>query len=305
MTAGKQTAPSSREISTALLRRWPLPEPAGWLGKDGRGSVLVVGGCKQTPGAVVLAGLAALRVGAGRLQLASSRPVAAGIALTVPEASVVGIATDGDGNMLARGCRSLFDDTAAFDAVLLGPGMRRGSRAVARAIVTHCLRPRTRTRALVLDAGALELFSRRKPLTSSVAAPAIVVTPHAGEMATLWGVTRDQVLADAEKIAIAAAAALNAIVVLKGARTHVATPDGRLFHNRDGNPGLGTSGSGDVLAGAIAGLCARGADPVQAAVWGVVLHARAGDRLAESVGPLGFLAREILEQLPRVLGAIA
>ena len=92
-------------------------------------------------------------------------------------------------------------------------------------------------------------------------------------------------------------------MVLKGARTHVATPDGRLFHNLDGNPGLGTSGSGDVLAGAIAGLCARGADPVQAAVWGVVLHARAGDRLAASVGPLGFLAREILDALPRVLAA--
>jgi ADP-dependent NAD(P)H-hydrate dehydratase len=264
--------------------------------------VLVVGGCAQTPGAVILAGLAALRVGAGVLQIASSESVAPGIALAVPEARVVSVPTGASGRWSVRGGGKRRADAAACDALLIGPGMPRGSGAAVRAWVTDSLAPGADTRAIIVDAGALDLFSAQKPVTAK-RAPAIILTPHPGEMATLWSVTREQVLADAPRIAAQAAATLNAIVVLKGARTLVAAPDGRLFYNREGNPGLGTSGSGDVLAGVIAGLCARGADPVQAAVWGVVLHARSGDRLATAVGPLGFLARELLDDLPRVLAA--
>jgi hydroxyethylthiazole kinase-like uncharacterized protein yjeF len=266
--------------------------------------VLVVGGCPQTPGAVILAGLAALRVGAGVLQIASSDSVAPGIALAVPEARVLSVPTGAGGRWLAGGGGKRRAAAAACDTLLIGPGLPRGSATAVRAWVRDSLASGADARAIVIDAGALEIFSRRKPLMEQ-AAPAIILTPHPGEMATLWGVTREHVLANARTIAVQAAATLNAIVVLKGAQTFVAAPDGQLFYNREGNPGLGTSGSGDVLAGAIAGLCARGADPLQAAVWGVILHARSGDRLAAAVGPLGFLAREILDDLPRVLAAAA
>ena len=88
---------------------------------------------------------------------------------------------------------------------------------------------------------------------------------------------------------------------MKGSETFIATPEGRIFRNRHGSIGLATSGSGDTLAGIIAGLAARGASPEQATVWGVFLHARAGEVLAERVGPLGFLARELLAEIPRLM----
>jgi len=92
---------------------------------------------------------------------------------------------------------------------------------------------------------------------------------------------------------------------LKGAETHIAGPSGEVYCNRSGNVGLATSGSGDTLSGIIAGLAARGADALQAAVWGVYLHGSAGDRLARRVGPLGFLARELLAEIPAVMFALS
>ena len=101
--------------------------------------------------------------------------------------------------------------------------------------------------------------------------------------------------------ALRAAAKWNAVVALKGAETSVATPDGRAWVHRLQVPGLGTSGSGDVLAGLVGGLLARGTHPTAAAVWGAWAHGRAGDRLARRVGPVGFLARELLAEIPAVL----
>jgi len=106
-------------------------------------------------------------------------------------------------------------------------------------------------------------------------------------------------------VARAAAAQLGLVITLKGAHTFVVAPDGTAFQNDAGNVGLGTSGSGDVLSGVIAGLCARGASALQAAVWGVYLHAKAGDRLARRIGPLGFLARELLGEIPQLLRKLA
>ena len=161
--------------------------------------MLVVGGCPQTPGAVILAGLAALRVGAGVLQIASSDSVAPGIALAVPEARVVSVPTGPTGRWILRPGGKRRADAAACDALLIGPGMPRGSGAAARAWVRDSLRRGADTRAIVVDAGALEIFSGRKPLTAN-AAPAIILTPHPGEMATLWGVTPEYVLANARKL---------------------------------------------------------------------------------------------------------
>ncbi len=151
----------------------------------------------------------------------------------------------------------------------------------------------------VVDAGALvELAEASLP-------PNTVITPHAGEMAKLLDVDIDEVLASPQETAIRAARELGVFVVLKGHVTFIADPDGKCFANKAGNLGLGTSGSGDTLSGVIAGLGARGATPMQAAAWGVHVHAKAGEILARTLGPLGYLARELLDQIPNLVGRYA
>jgi NAD(P)H-hydrate repair Nnr-like enzyme with NAD(P)H-hydrate dehydratase domain len=123
-------------------------------------------------------------------------------------------------------------------------------------------------------------------------------------MAHLTELDKDQVLADPIAAAREAAQRWNAVVAVKGSSTAIATPDGRAWLHEGGNPGLATSGSGDTLAGAIGGLAARGATLEQACAWGVVLHAMAGDRLAQQLGPVGYLAREIAQEMVTVMGSL-
>ncbi|MBN8614911.1 MAG: hydroxyethylthiazole kinase, partial [Deltaproteobacteria bacterium] len=123
----------------------------------------------------------------------------------------------------------------------------------------------------------------------------------AGEMAKLRGLEREAVNEAPLAVAHAAAKELGVLVVLKGPRTFVVTPAGRALEHRGGNAGLGTSGSGDVLAGVVGGLAARGATPAQAAAFGVYAHGRAGVILARRVAPLGYLASELLAEIPRAL----
>ncbi len=133
----------------------------------------------------------------------------------------------------------------------------------------------------------------------------VIMTPHCGEMAHLTGIDKDCIVGLPDAPALAAARDWNAVIALKGARTVIAAPDGTLWqHEGAGNIGLASSGSGDVLAGIIGGLLARGATETQSACWGVALHARAGDRLAQRLGPLGYLAREIAAEVPALMEQI-
>lgn len=279
-------------VSAATLRRWPLPVLDGELGKVVRGKVLVFGGSDEVPGAALLAAVAALRAGAGTLQIATTRRMAPHLAVAVPEARVIGLASTRRGEIAASGVTRLRKEVACADAILVGPGMVDPASAAAL-IALHARSNATAT--LVLDAGALAIFGGARPPTLG---PRTILTPHAGEMAKLCAIDCDQVLARPQALACETAARLGVVVALKGARTHVAAPDGTCYVNTAGNLGLGTSGSGDTLSGVIAGLCARGAEPLQAAVWGVFLHARAGEVLARKVAPLGFLARELLDEIP-------
>jgi NAD(P)H-hydrate repair Nnr-like enzyme with NAD(P)H-hydrate dehydratase domain len=127
------------------------------------------------------------------------------------------------------------------------------------------------------------------------------MTPHSGEMAALLECHKDAVTADPAGVAADVARRFGAVVVLKDAETVIAAPNGKLLHYAGGGVGLGTGGSGDVLAGAIGGLLARGLPPLVAAGWGVWLHGEAGRALATRIGPVGFLARELLPELPRLL----
>ena len=133
----------------------------------------------------------------------------------------------------------------------------------------------------------------------------VVITPHAGEMASLLDRSREAVEADPLAVAREVAGRLRVVVALKGPSTHIATPDGRAWVNESGCIGLGTSGSGDTLAGLVAGLLARGAEPAQALLWGVHVHAEAGARLAKRIGEVGFLARELPGEMPAILAELS
>jgi len=297
MTAKRVRPPTL--VNDALLRKWPLPKVDPKLGKEGRGDVLVIGGSRQIPGAPMLAGIAALRAGAGRLQIAIPHSASVLVAVSVPEARVIGLREARSGE-LAPGCQQvLSNEIEAADAILIGPGMADERAAVE--FLRHCARVRPKS-TLVVDAAALRIFALAHRIAlPGKSMPEFIATPHAGEMANLWDCSRADVLRDPLPVARAAAAELGVVIALKGARTFIVAPDGTAFQNDAGNVGLGTSGSGDILSGLIAGLCARGANALQAAVWGVYLHAKAGDALARRMGPLGFLARELLGEIPPLL----
>lgn len=276
-------------LTAAALRRMPLPPPG--QDKEERGRALVVGGSARVPGAARLAAEAALRAGAGKLQVATASSVATGMALMVPEALVLGLREDAQGE-IAGADRALDAVLEHCAATLVGPGMRQGTATAA--IVRRAAARATCT--LVLDAGALA------PGLCAPAGRPFVLTPHAGEMAAMTGASKKAVLADPAAHALALARQTRSVVALKGADTWIADAGGvALWRHRGGVPGLGTSGSGDTLAGLIVGLAARGAGALQATLWGVAVHAMAGRELARTVGTLGFLAREIPGRVPRLL----
>jgi hydroxyethylthiazole kinase-like uncharacterized protein yjeF len=263
--------------------------------------VLVIGGSTEIAGAVVLAATAALRAGAGKMQIATCRSLAPHVSMAVPEARVIGLAETKAGGIAAGGLKQIEAEVAGAQAVLVGPGMV-DETATSR-LMLNLLRL-VEDAALVLDAGAFA-FLRDEPQSLARLGGRVVLTPHAGEMASLLGIEKAEVEADPRRIVLRAVGELNAVVALKGRETLIAAPASRnVYCNRAGNVGLATSGSGDTLSGVVAGLAARGATPFQAAVWGVHLHARAGDELARRMAPLGFLARELLADIPALMAKL-
>jgi hydroxyethylthiazole kinase-like uncharacterized protein yjeF len=279
---------TSRSVTPALLRRWPLPVIASTDSKEERGRVLVVGGSVRVPGGAMLAAIASLRVGAGKLHVATSKGAALALAIAMPEAKVSGLPATARGE-IARLDPDVASAAEHADAVLVGPGM--DPTAATKRVATALMR---RAKAVVLDAGAVPASTDR-PRHG-----ALVLTPHWGEMAALLGLEEDDIADDPTSIARDFAQSVKATVVLKGADTVIANADGDAWVHVGSCAGLGTSGSGDVLSGLICGLLALGAQPDQAAVWGVALHARAGKVLSRRFGQTGFLAREIAAEVPAI-----
>jgi len=285
-------------ISAQALRDWPLPEPEG--NKRSRGQVLVVGGGRTTPGAAVLAGLAALRVGAGVLTLAVADSVAAAVGAAVPEAGVLWL-PENEQRVLDHGAVPTVADRLGKASVLLvGPGLDDpdGARSLLQRLVPEL----PAGLPVVLDAFAIGVLPDLDRTARQALAGRLVLTPNSTELEYLNG-SGDQ---DEENQITPAGlrAAAEQYQAVLSCHNLVVRPDGRAWTVPAGHPGLGTSGSGDVLAGAVAGLVARGAELDQAACWGTYLHATAGERLAAPVGPLGFLAGELLGQLPLILAEL-
>jgi ADP-dependent NAD(P)H-hydrate dehydratase len=284
-------------IDDALLRAWPLPPVENDGDKESRGRVLVVAGSREMPGAAILAGTAALRAGAGKLVIATPQSAAQAVALAMPEARVIALPEASDGSPTGSGLQLLQDIASSTAALLVGPGMvgREGTLAFVQSLL-----PLFTQATVLLDALAMDLV-----LSTRRFAQPVILTPHAGEMAHLTGREKKDLQEDAIEVALRQAAAWNALLALKGATTAIATPDGRAWTHDAQAPGLGTSGSGDVLAGVVAGLAARGAAPEQALAWGVALHARAGMALAQRHGAVGYLARELAAEVPALMQSLS
>ena len=281
-------------IDVRYLRSHPLPtHRAG--DKHSRWRVLVVGGNVDLPGAASLAGRGVLRAGAGVLRIVTCQTNAPHIAAVLPEAMVVGLKENSAGEIASENSRRLIELASTCDVVLIGPGMLHEA-----SVAQLCSTLMSMDGPLfVLDAEAFTVL--RSIELSPNNRRRIVCTPHAGEMAKYLEKDREDVEKDPLDAARETSSRLGAVIAMKGASTFVVAPSGEALLNEHGSIGLATSGSGDTLAGILAGLLARGAAPVVATAWAVFLHAEAGRRIAERIGRLGLLAREIPEEIPRIM----
>jgi NAD(P)H-hydrate epimerase len=285
---------TAEALSTLVGER----DPRAHKGSVGR--VLVIGGSPGLTGAVALAARAATRAGAGYVQMlvpTALEPVLAAhcveqMTLAAPETKT---------RTLGRGSLAMARERAqAADAVVLGSGLSRDSESLelARTLCGSLERP------AVVDADALFALAGHTGDIAKAAA-ARVLTPHLGEMSRLTGLTAEALESDRIALARRFAREWGAVLVLKGAPTVTAAPDGRATVNSTGNPGMATAGTGDVLAGAIGALVASGLPPYDAARLGVFVHGLAGDQAAREIGPVGLAAGDVSDRLPSALRELA
>lgn len=284
-------------LDAELLRRFPLPHHPDDGDKEDRGRLLVVAGSRELPGAALLAGIAALRAGAGKLQIATAASIAVQIGVAAPEARVIGLEETDAGCIAESEIDRLLEWAGAAQAVLLGCGLQHGGPL--ETLLDRLFEARLDV-PLVLDAAVLGSLAERADALKAWPGGSILL-PHAGEMARLLDYEREEVSADPLAAARRAAETFGAVTLIKGEYSHVVSPDGQAFRFKGGGVGLATSGSGDTLAGIVGGLAARGADPLTAVMWGVYLHGEAGRRLATKHGRVGFLARELLDYVPALM----
>ena len=253
------------------------------------GKVLVIAGSRSFTGAAVLAADSSLIGGAGAAILASPESLHPILASKLTEVIIRRLPETADGTIALSAHAELRSLVDWSDAVVLGPGLGRNAEtdALVRELVKEVARP------LILDADGLNAFTD-EPALLKAHAGTLVLTPHAGELGRLLRKAGGEI--ERHRIASARASALEfgAIVVLKGAPTATASPDGRVVLNSSGNSGMATIGSGDVLTGLIASLAAQGMAPSDAAVAGAFLHGRAGDIARDRAGERSMRATDIL-----------
>jgi ADP-dependent NAD(P)H-hydrate dehydratase len=286
-----------RKIDKSYLQANSPPRPDEDGDKHSRGKVLIIAGSIEVPGAALLAGLGALRAGAGVLQIATCKSHASHLGLAMPEARIVGCRETPGGEIDPSNAARLVELACDADAVLMGPGLI-DETAVAELRCELLLKAPQPT--FVLDASAFTSLRTAKGI-ASLHRRRMIVTPHSGEMAKFLQKGREAIEDDPLAAAKNGASLLDAVVVLKGGRTYVVSPQEQALCFENGPVALGTSGSGDVLAGVMAGMAARGSSPLAAAAWAVHLHGEAGRKWVESNGRLGLLAREIPDQIPALV----
>ena len=279
------------KLGQTALRAHPLP-PVVDGDKETKGRILIVAGSRDVPGAALLAATGAMRAGAGKLRIATVESAASLIGVAMPEAMVVGLPEAADGGFAPSAAKRVLELAKQVDAVVAGPGVKRNrccGRMSEKLFAGEA--------ALALDVALLETL---KPPEAKRKSPAILL-PNAEELGALLDCREEEVQQDPIGCGRRAAQRYRAIVLVKGVTSHVVSPDGDSWTYDGGAPGLGVSDSGDVLAGVVGGLLARGAEPLNALLWAAWLHGEAGTKLAKTIGPIGFLAREIAGEIPALL----
>ena len=285
---------SGTPLDRQALDKHPLP-PVIDGGKETKGRILILAGSRDVPGAALLCASAAMRAGAGKLRIATVESAAMPLAIAMPEAMVIGLPEADDGGFSGGAVDRARELAREVDAVVAGPGVKRSE--VCKRLADVLLESEA---ALALDVALLETL---EPLhereTGRSTMP--ILLPNADELASLLDCEPKHVEDDPMGCGHRAAQLYRSVVLVKGVKSHIVTPDGECWTYNGGAPGLGVSGSGDVLAGIVGGLLARGAEPLNALLWAVWLHGEAGASLARKIAPIGFLAREIADQIPALL----
>jgi len=283
------------EIITPGRVRGLLRPRAPGAHKGDFGRVLIVAGSPGKTGAARLAALGALRAGAGLVTVATPRACQSTVAAGTPEVMTEGLADAGDGTIAAAAVDRVLGLHA--DVIAAGPGLGVGpsTASFVRGLLARADRP------LVLDADALNVLAGEPHALRADSKRPVIITPHPGEMARLAGTTVSQVQANRLETARRFATAHQVYVVLKGARTIVATPDGAAFINLTGNPGMASGGTGDVLTGIVAATVAQLRDVPAACRLAVHLHGLAGDLAAAEVGEVSLIATDLTSHLGRAV----
>ena len=290
------------ELVTADMARQWLPSRPPDAHKGTFGKALVIAGSTNYTGAAYLAGSAATRAGAGLVTLAIPEPIHTAMASRLAEATYLPL-PQVLGHIASHAASMLQDHLAEYDALLLGPGLGQhtSTATFVQRLLLHT--PQSDT-PLVIDADGLNILARAKAWFEKLPSPAIL-TPHPGEMARLMGTDIQEVQDHRVEVAQAQARQWGHVIVLKGAYTVVAAPDGRTVIAPFATPGLATAGTGDVLAGAIVALRAQGLDAFPAAAAGAYLHGLAGELAQRKVGTAGMVAGDVLEHLPEAWRRLA
>jgi NAD(P)H-hydrate epimerase len=275
--------------------RLPPRQPDSHKGTYGR--VLVVAGSRGMTGAAVLCGSAALRGGAGLVQVACPADVQLTVAAGNPCYTTAGIASRADGTFSEACLEELARLAEPADVLAVGPGL--GDREDVGFLVRGLL-VRLPNKPAVLDADGLNVLAPLKADGLPDRPGPLVLTPHPGEFARLSGLSTTQVQADRDQLAVDFCRRHKLVLVLKGHRT-VVTDGQRVYRNDTGNPGMATGGTGDVLTGLVAALIGQGLSAFDAATLGVWAHGRAGDLAAGELGKIALTATDLLDYLPGAL----
>lgn len=285
----------SHESITADWVRSVLPKRPVDANKGSFGKVLVVGGSVNYIGAAYLAASGAMRVGAGLVRLAAPSGLVPVLAAKLTESTYLPLPEASFGVVSEDAVSVLTLVAGDYDVLLIGCGL--GQNESTAAFVKSLLFAQNKLPAAVVDADALNIAAGTpnwwRKLTDNA-----ILTPHPGEMARLAAVSVEKVQSDRSRMAATMAAKWGKIVVLKGAHTVVATPEGTVRLSPFANPGLASAGTGDVLSGVIAGLVAQGLTLENAAACGVYLHGEAGEMVKENMGDAGMLSSDLLPALP-------
>lgn len=261
--------------------------------KGATGHLLVVAGSPGKTGAAAMTAMAAMRIGAGLVTLGAPASLNPVLEAQVLEAMTTSLPETVDGLLSESSIDKIKDLISGKRALVFGPGV-----GISPEITALLLRTLPILKApVVIDADGLNNLAADVDMLRTSKAP-IILTPHPGEMARLTGASVHRIQADRLNYAREFARKHHVHVVLKGARTVIAHPDGKIYINPTGNAGMASGGMGDVLTGIIGGLLAQGYAPETATHIGVYLHGAAADHLAEQIGPVGFLASDILQALP-------